>query len=169
MWNLPRPGIEPMFPASAGGFLTTVPPAKSFFSYFKEKSLNIHLNPKFKFLKIFLKTICVCVCVLVTQLCPTLCNPMDSSPPGSSVRGILQARILECIITITFSRGSSQPRDQTHISCIRRQILYHLSHQGRLSLFLSLSLHTHTHNSGKRIRRYMCICETLGHLNRSYA
>ena len=73
---------------------------------------------------------CVCLCVLVTQSCPTLCNPMDSSPPGSSVHGILQARILEWIITIPFSRGSSQPRDQTQISCIGRQILYHLNHQG---------------------------------------
>ena len=38
---------------------------------------------------------CVCVCVLVAQSCPTLCDPMDSSLPGSSVLGILQARILE--------------------------------------------------------------------------
>ena len=44
--------------------------------------------------------------VLVTQLCPTLCNPMDCSLPGSSVHGILQARILERV-AIPFSRGSS--------------------------------------------------------------
>ena len=55
--------------------------------------------------------------VLVTQLCPTLCNPMDCSPPGSSIHGILQARIVEWV-AISFSRGSSQPRDQTCISCI---------------------------------------------------
>ena len=48
--------------------------------------------------------------VLITQLCLTLCNPMDYSPPGSSVYGILQARILECI-AITFSRGSSRLGD----------------------------------------------------------
>ena len=48
--------------------------------------------------------------VLVTQLCLTLCNPMDCSPPGSSVHGILQARILEWV-AISFSRGSSRPRD----------------------------------------------------------
>ena len=50
--------------------------------------------------------------VLATQLCPTLCDPMDCSTPGSYVHGILQARILEWI-AIPFSRGSSQPRDQT--------------------------------------------------------
>ena len=50
--------------------------------------------------------------VLVAQLCPTLCNPMDCSPRGSSVHGILQARILEWV-AVPFSRGSSRPRDQT--------------------------------------------------------
>ena len=55
--------------------------------------------------------------VLVTQLCPTLCSPMECSPPGSSVHGILQARILEWV-AISFSGGSSWPRDQTHVSRI---------------------------------------------------
>ena len=55
--------------------------------------------------------------VLVTQLCPTLYNPVDCSSPGFSVHGILQARILEWV-AISFSRGSSQPRDRTQISCI---------------------------------------------------
>ena len=53
--------------------------------------------------------------VLVTQSCPALCDPMDCSLPGSAVRGILQARILEWV-AISFSRGSSQPRDQTWVS-----------------------------------------------------
>ena len=52
---------------------------------------------------------------LVAQLCPTLCDPMDCSPPGSSVHGILQARIWEWV-AISFSRGSSQARDQTQVS-----------------------------------------------------
>ena len=56
--------------------------------------------------------VCVCVCVCVhaklLQLCPTLCSPMDCSPPGSSVRGILQARILEWI-AVPSSSGSSWP------------------------------------------------------------
>ena len=57
------------------------------------------------------------------QSCPTLCDPMDCSLPGSSLHGILQARILEGV-AISFFRGSSWCRDQTHISCIGRQILY---------------------------------------------
>ena len=58
------------------------------------------------------------------QLCPTLCDPIDGSPPGFSIYGISQARILEWV-AIYFSRGSSQPRDQTHVSCIGRRVLYH--------------------------------------------
>ena len=53
--------------------------------------------------------------VLVTQLCLTLCSPTDYSSPGSSVHEILQARILEWV-AISFSKGSSLPRDWTHIS-----------------------------------------------------
>ena len=60
---------------------------------------------------------------LGTQSCLTLCNPMDCSPPGFSVLGILQARILEWV-AIPFSRESFWPRDQTRVSCIGRQILY---------------------------------------------
>ena len=54
--------------------------------------------------------------VLVAQSCLTLCNPMDCSPRVSSVYGILQAIILECV-AIPFSRGSSQPWDGTWVSC----------------------------------------------------
>ena len=52
-----------------------------------------------------------------TFSCPTLCDPMDSSLPSSAVHGIFQATILEWA-AISFSRGSSQPRDQTQVSCI---------------------------------------------------
>ena len=57
----------------------------------------------------------------------TLCDPMNCSPPGSSVHGILYARILEWV-AMPSSRGSSQPRDWTHVSyvsCIGRHVLYH--------------------------------------------
>ena len=65
--------------------------------------------------------------VLCAQLCPAFCNPMDCSLSGSSVRGILQAGMLEWV-AVSSSRGSSQPRDQTHISCVScigRWVLYH--------------------------------------------
>ena len=55
--------------------------------------------------------------VLVAQLCLTLCDSIDYSPPGFSAHGILQARILEWV-AISFSRGSSQSRDQTQAFCI---------------------------------------------------
>ena len=70
--------------------------------------------------------VCLCVCLRVAQSCPTLCNPMDCSPPGSSVLGILQATILEWAV-VPFSRGSSQPRGQTHcIDQYRDQFPDHL-------------------------------------------
>ena len=72
-------------------------------------------------MSVFSNPACVCMCV---QSCPILCEPMDYCPQSSSVHGILQARILEWI-AISFSRGSSQARDRTHVSCISRQILCH--------------------------------------------
>ena len=71
--------------------------------------------------------VCICVCAKSLQSCPTLCNTMDCSPPGSSVRGIFQARILEWV-AMPSSRGSSQPRDHTrvsYVSCTGRQVLDH--------------------------------------------
>ena len=59
----------------------------------------------------------VCACMLSLQSCLTLCDPMDCSPQGSSVHGILQARIREWV-SMSSSRGSSRSRDQAHISCI---------------------------------------------------
>ena len=64
-----------------------------------------------------LKSVCVCVFVKVTRSCPTLCHLMDCRLPGSSVHGILQARILEWV-SIYSSRGTSQPRDRTQVSHI---------------------------------------------------
>ena len=78
------------------------------------------------------------MCVVVTppaaaaaakslQSCSTLCDPIDSRPPGSLVPGIFQARTLQWV-GMPFSRGSSQLRDQIRVfcvSCICRRILYH--------------------------------------------
>ena len=94
--DLPNPEIEPTSlksPVLAGGFFTTSTAWKS---------------------PILLLVTCV-LCVLVTQSCLTLYDPMDCSPPGFSILGILQARILEWV-AVSFSRGSSQPRDRTQVS-----------------------------------------------------
>ena len=75
----------------------------------------------------------------VIKLCPTLCNPVDCSPPGSPVHGNFQARILEWV-AISSSRGSSQPRDWTWVSClscIGRQICHHWAAWESLSMLLS--------------------------------
>ena len=75
----------------------------------------------------------VCVCS-VAQPCPALW-PVDCCPSGSSIRGILQVRILQWV-AISFSRGSSQPRDQTQISCIAG---------GFFTIWTAREVHTHTH------------------------
>ena len=70
---------------------------------------------------------CVRVCAKSLESCLTLCNPMHCCLPGSSVHGVLQARILAWLV-LSFSRESSQPRDRTqvsYISCIGRWVLYH--------------------------------------------
>ena len=91
--DLPDPGIQavsPASPAMSGRFFTTKPLGKSC------TTLKVK--------------------VLVTQSRLILCDPMGCSPPGSFLHGILQARKLEWV-AIPFSRGSSWPRDQTHVSC----------------------------------------------------
>ena len=70
-----------------------------------------------------------CVYAKSLQSCPTLCDPMDCSPPGSSVLGILQARILEWA-AMPSSRGSSRPGDQTCFSHLGRLVHYHERHLG---------------------------------------
>ena len=98
---------------TTGGFFTTEPPGRSYRVVGRIKwgeaseVLHIaHSQHKSNSSK-----------ALVALLCQTLCNPMDWSPPGSSVHGILQARTLEWV-AIPFSRGSSWPRDRTWVSSI---------------------------------------------------
>ena len=64
--------------------------------------------------------------------CPTLCDPKDCSTQGPFIHEISQARILEWV-AISSYRGSSQPQDQTHVSCIGKHILYHLATWKRYS------------------------------------
>ena len=93
------------------------------------------LWPLLFILEIQIRTSLSCLCLLPSFWVPwcqlsrvrLFIDPMDCSPSGSSVHGIHQARIWEWV-AISFSRGSSWPRDQTYsccISCIGRQILYH--------------------------------------------
>ena len=109
---------------------------------------RLHLNPMFHFFSGFhtsspcgythsclLKKLCkenrylhLSMHAKPLQSCPTLCDLMDYGPPGSSVRGISQARILEWV-AISFSRGSSRPKDRTHVSyvsCVDKQIFFFL-------------------------------------------
>ena len=70
--------------------------------------------------------LCVGVCVLVAQLCPALCEHMDCSPPGSSVHGILQARVLEWV-AISSSRGTFPIQGSKPGLSHFKSILYHLT------------------------------------------
>ena len=76
----------------------------------------------------------------VIQSCPTLCDPVDCSLPGSSVHGILQARTLEWV-AISFSRGSSQSRDWTQLSRIVSRCFTVWATREVLVLLLHTSLH----------------------------
>ena len=94
----------------------------------------------------------------VTQSRATLWDPMDCSPPRSSVHGISQVRILEWV-AFSLSRGSSRPRDRTCISCMGRRVLYHWATWEGFAFFLKIKhkfshfpgsdlythMHTHTH------------------------
>ena len=99
-------------------------------------------------------------CCLVAKSCPTLGDPMDCSPAGSSVHGISQARKLEWV-AISFSRRSSWLRDRTQVSCIGRQVLYHWAFTGNLimtgrfkSIYWSSHLADAIISSKKRTNKY---------------
>ena len=83
--------------------------------------------------------VCVYVKVLVAPSCPTLCNPMDCSPPGSSVYGTSRARILEWV-AIAFSRVASLPRGRSCVSCVAGDSLP-LSYQGSPSVWRPCAKH----------------------------
>ena len=81
------------------------------------------------------------MCVLLSYFSRVRCNTMNYSQPGSSVHGLLQARILEWVAMLS-SRGSSRPREGTHVSyvsCIGRRVLYHWCHLESLYIIILLS------------------------------
>ena len=83
----------------------------------------------------------ICVCAKSLQSCLTLGDSMDCIPPGSSVHGILRARILERV-AISSSRRSSRPRDRTlvsHVFCVGRWVLYHQHYLGSPIIFYTTS------------------------------
>ena len=80
--DFPNPGIEPISPALAGEFFTTEPPGKP--------TIHIHIH--------------AAAVAKSLQSCPTLCDPIDGSPPGSPIPGILQARTLEWV-AMSFSNA----------------------------------------------------------------
>ena len=82
-------------------------------------------------------------CCFSPQLCLTLCSPLDCRLPGSSAHGVLQARILEWVATF-FSRGTSQARDRTHVSCIGRRFLNTEPPGKPLLLVSTIASRTHT-------------------------
>ena len=107
--------------------------------------MNVVLESLHSFVreKIILRTKNMCMCGKSLQSCLTLCDPVDCSLQGFSVHGIFQARVQEWV-AISFSRGSSWPRDPGLPHC--RQKLYHLSHQGSPKLRLN-----HIQNSFLRV------------------
>ena len=97
------------------GFLKHLEPHRDVSVYSQEIMLHWHAHG-----------VATCVYANSFQLHSTLCNPMDCSPPGSSVHGILQVRILEWVAIS--SRGSSPPRDGNCISCVScigKRVLYY--------------------------------------------
>ena len=108
--NLLDPGIEPGSPAFQADALTSEPPGKPRQNKAPRKDAHVQIPGA---CECHVTWLC-CVC-LVAQSCPTLCDPMDCSPPGSSVPGILQARTLEWV-AMPSSRGSSQPGDRSQVS-----------------------------------------------------
>ena len=123
--NLPKIWIKPRSPAlqAVSCFI-----ADEFFTDRATREAPCSLLDSFKLFRTLMRGK-VKVKVKIPQSCLTVCDPMDYSQPGSSVHGILQARMLVWV-AIPFSRGSSPAQGWTPGLLHCRQILYHLSHQG---------------------------------------
>ena len=93
----------------------------------------------------------------VAQLCPTLCDPTDCSLPGFSVHGIFQARVLEWV-AISFSRGSSQPRDGTQVSRIGGRCFTHWATREAHIICRTTVLYN---SRGRHSHHSLCKCHPL--------
>ena len=101
----------------------------------------------------------------VTQLCPTLCDPMDCNLSGSSVHGIFQARRLEWVV-ISFSTGSSQPRDWTWVSHIAGRFFTIWATRKALSIYLSICTYMYVYTSVKSssvAQSCPTLCDPMNH------
>ena len=116
-----RTWLKRLSSSSSSSILLPILLCVTFSLKFKEK--EDFLKSKFSYLVVYYWFF-VCMCVKSPQSCPTLCDPMDSRPPGSSVYGILQERILESG-SMPSSSGSSGPRYWTWVSWTGRWVLYH--------------------------------------------
>ena len=119
-------GLEACFFSLGFFYLQLVP--LSFFFVFYPLFVSLFFWLHHAAWGILLPSVCVCVCVLSHVW--LFCDPMDCNPPGSSVHGILLARILEWVAISSF-RGTSPPRNPTsisYISCIDSWVLYHYHH-----------------------------------------
>ena len=148
--ELPDPGIKPTYPVFPALQADSLP-----LSYCGSQKLEAK-QPKCPQTKI--NTVCIYIYIFIyvsiqwdihasVQWCLTLCDPMDCSPPGSSVHGTVPARIVEWV-AISPCRGFSQPRDQTGISCTS-------SIEGSSLLLNHSGSHTVEHYSA--IKRNDCI------------
>ena len=106
-----------LFFLTHGTLVNCLPTFLSFPSGFPFFNIEISLPGTFALFHMCPDSVQKAVHAKSLELCPTLCDPMECSPPGSSIHGILQARILEWV-AVPSSRGSSRCRDQTHIPCI---------------------------------------------------
>ena len=105
---------------------------------------------------------CVCVCACVCcSICLTLCDSMDCSPPGSSAYGIFQSRTLECV-AISFSRGSSRPRDRKRVSGTAGRFFTARAMRKALYIYLSTLFHTLFHCGLSQDIEYSSLCYAVG-------
>ena len=121
--DLSNPGMELGFPALQANSLPTGLPGSPYCNLSTHKiSRKINYNIKEETINFICTSMCVCVLSRLSY--PTLCDPMDCSPPGSSVHRISEARI-PAWVAISSPWGSSPPRDQTRAPCTCGRILHH--------------------------------------------